>query len=250
MKPRVFIASSVESLDVAKAVNLNLEHVSKNTLWTDIFLPSNITLTTLIDQTKRSDFAIFIFAPDDNTSIRGSQYNTTRDNVLFELGVFIGSIGPERCFIIKPRDVNLHIPTDLHGVTLSDYDNTRPKHELTSALNAACTRIEQSMHLLSSHVKNHTATDLSTSSIEFNTSSFANDILLACFINPKETYNLVQLNQINPKDRAYYKRAISELLSHKLVTIYRVDPLTKYEIYQLTSKGRDYILDSGLAELI
>ena len=145
MKPKLFIASSVEGLDIAEAVNLNLEYVSENTLWTNAFQLSSVTLTSLAERAKSSDFGVFIFTPDDEIEIRGNKENSARDNVLFELGIFIGSLSIERCFIIKPRDISLHIPTDLGGVTIADYDPNRSDNDLSSALSSACTRIKMAI---------------------------------------------------------------------------------------------------------
>ena len=66
-----------------------------------------------------------------------------RDNVLFELGLFVGSIGKDRCFIVKPRNDDLHIPTDLLGLTPADYEANRSDNNLTAAVNAACTLIRE-----------------------------------------------------------------------------------------------------------
>jgi predicted nucleotide-binding protein len=40
-----------------------------------------------------SDFAIAIAQPDDVTKTRGKRKNTPRDNVIFELGFFMGRLG-------------------------------------------------------------------------------------------------------------------------------------------------------------
>ncbi len=66
-----------------------------------------------------------------------------RDNVLFELGLFIGAIGKDRSFIIKPRDVKLHLPTDLLGVNQTDYESNRSDGDLISATNRACLLLKQ-----------------------------------------------------------------------------------------------------------
>ena len=121
-KPRIFIASAVESLNVADAVNLNLDHDAEVTVWKHGFEISSDNISSLLDRARASDFAVFIFTPDDVSSIRRQEKAVVRDNVLFELGLFVGSIGKDRCFIVKPRDADLHIPTDLLGLTPADYE--------------------------------------------------------------------------------------------------------------------------------
>ena len=84
MKPSVFVASSAESLSVAYAAQEALEPVANVTVWTQgIFDLSRYPLESLVDAIKDSDFALFVFAPDDVTRIRGSQFQSVRDNVVF-----------------------------------------------------------------------------------------------------------------------------------------------------------------------
>ena len=142
-KPRIFIASAVESLNVADAVNLNLDHDAEVTVWTHGFEISSENGASLLDRARASDFAVFIFTPDDVSIIRQQEKAVVRDNVLFELGLFVGSIGKDRCFIVKPRGADLHIPTDLLGLTPADYEANRSDNNLTAAVNAPCTLIRK-----------------------------------------------------------------------------------------------------------
>lgn len=142
-KPRIFIASAVESLDVADAVNFNLDHDAEVTVWKHGFEISSDNISSLLDRARASDFAVFIFTPDDVSSIRQQEKLVVRDNVLFELGLFVGSIGKERCFIVKPRGADLHIPTDLLGLTPADYEASRSDNNLAAAVNAPCTLIRE-----------------------------------------------------------------------------------------------------------
>ena len=93
-------------------------------------------------------FALFIFSPDDVAIIRDQEKNIIRDNVLFELGLFVGAIGKERCFILKPRGVDLHLPTDLLGVEPADYDPKRSDNDLISSTNRACVLIKEEVKRL------------------------------------------------------------------------------------------------------
>lgn len=142
-KPSVFIASSREGLTVAEAVNLILDHETYPTLWrTGTFRPGSGALDDLVKKSSAVDFAVFVFTPDDVAIIRDEPTRVVRDNVLFELGLFIGALGKERCYIVRPRHVDMHLPSDLLGVTHVDYVPDRPDGELASALNSACKLIK------------------------------------------------------------------------------------------------------------
>lgn len=104
IKPRIFIASSVEGLDAAYAIQELLEFSAECTVWDqDVFAPSSVTLLDLIKRAQNSDYGIFVFSFDDTIKIRDTEELTVRDNVVFELGLFIGIIGIANCFIVMPR---------------------------------------------------------------------------------------------------------------------------------------------------
>jgi hypothetical protein len=142
-KPTLFIASSVEGLRIADAINANLEHDAHCTLWRNgTFKLSSQTVDDLVKKSSVIDFAVFAFTADDVATIRNHVEAVARDNVIFELGLFIGSIGKERCYIIKPRGVEMHLPSDLLGMNVADYAVDRPDGDVASALNYACKQVK------------------------------------------------------------------------------------------------------------
>lgn len=145
MKPRLFIASSVEGLEVAYAAQENLEYEFEVTVWPQgVFELSSTALASLVAAADNFDTAIFVFSPDDQAVSRGSSLPAVRDNVLFELGLFIGKLGPEKCFIFKPRSFSeLHFPSDLIGLTPASYDGERADGNLAAALGPACNKIRR-----------------------------------------------------------------------------------------------------------
>lgn len=157
-KPRIFIASAVESLNVADAFNVNLDHQAEVTVWKNGFTLSQGTIESLVKIAESVDFAIFVFTPDDISEIRDQQKPVVRDNVVFELGLFIGTLGRERCFIVKPRDTDLHLPTDLLGLTPADYNGERSDGNLEAAVNHPCVLIKKevaSLGVLSNDLGTH-----------------------------------------------------------------------------------------------
>nr|WP_315468142.1 nucleotide-binding protein [uncultured Undibacterium sp.] len=152
MKPKVFVASSVEGLDVAYPLQVNLQHDADITVWSQgVFSLSVTPLDSISEALNSSDFGIFVFSPDDETRMRGEVSDTVRDNVIFELGLFIGKLGKRRCFIVMPDNVNFHIPTDLVGVTPAKYSGSRDKAEIAATLGPACHEIRTAMKLQGLH---------------------------------------------------------------------------------------------------
>lgn len=150
MKPRMFIASSAEHLDLAYAVQEGLEHDVEATVWSQgVFALSRTAMASLIDTLDESDFGLFVLAPSDVTEIRNTSKQTVRDNVIFELGLFIGRLGSDRCFLIVPRGVeDLHLPTDLLGLTPANFDPDRQDGNMVAALGPACNRIRKAVRRL------------------------------------------------------------------------------------------------------
>ena len=146
-KPKIFIASSVEGLKIAYTVQELLEYDAEATVWNQgVFQLSGNTLDDLIEVLPTTDFGIFVFTPDDVLKIRGEESESIRDNVIFELGVFIGRLGKQRCFIVSPRtQVPFHIPTDLLGVKPATYAHDREDGKLAAALGPACNQIRQAI---------------------------------------------------------------------------------------------------------
>lgn len=149
--PSVFIGSSVEGLGIAHALQIALEFDAEPTVWNQgIFKPTRHTLRDLMGAMESSDFAVFIFTPDDITTLRGGTYSVARDNVIFEMGMFIGYLGLERCFFIHPRNISdFHLPSDLLGMTPLTYNPFRQDKNLLAALGPASYHIRQAINACS-----------------------------------------------------------------------------------------------------
>lgn len=141
-KARVFVGSSTEGLTVADAIHLNLDRVAEVTPWQHAFESPKTYIESLMLLLDRSDFAVFVLTADDARTIRGQADTVPRDNVIFELGLFIGRLGRERVFIVVPRNTpKLRLPSDLLGVASLDYATDRSDDNLAAALNPACQQI-------------------------------------------------------------------------------------------------------------
>jgi|SRR5579871_3068654 len=142
-KPSLFVASSVQSLAVAYAIQENLQYDAEVTVWSQgAFELSRSTLESLIEIVETMDFGVFVFGSDDVLKWKQAQFKVVRDNVLFELGLFVGKLGRERNYIIQVAGVeDFHLPTDLIGVQPAMYDPNRKDKNIKAALGPACNQI-------------------------------------------------------------------------------------------------------------
>jgi predicted nucleotide-binding protein len=145
-KPKVFIGSSAEGLPVAEALQVGLEYDAETTVWSQgVFGLSSGTLETLVSTAAGSDFAILVLTPDDLLIKRGDERPAARDNVVFELGLFMGSFGRHRTFLVHPRGPQMHLPSDLAGVTTASFDPSRRDGNLQAAVGPVCTKIKHAI---------------------------------------------------------------------------------------------------------
>jgi hypothetical protein len=146
IKPSIFIGSSGEGLKVAQAIEFQLHQEAEITIWNEGFfgLGGN-TLETLVNALERFDFAVLVLTSDDLVVSREMPSHCPRDNVMFELGLFMGRLGRSRTFIVCTSDAHIKLPTDLAGVTIARYDENRTDGNLIAAVGPACTLIRNSM---------------------------------------------------------------------------------------------------------
>jgi predicted nucleotide-binding protein len=139
-KIRIFIISSAEALEIARTIQNAFEYDFTVVVWTDgVFRASWYPIESLERQLDQSDFAIAVAQPDDVTHSRGQASSTPRDNVIFELGMFIGRIGRLRSILIEPRGEEVKLPSDLSGITALAYKYD--PENLAAAMGPACNRI-------------------------------------------------------------------------------------------------------------
>lgn len=144
MKAKIFIGSSVEGLGIAYAIQQNLIHNAEVTVWDQgVFELSATTIESLEKVLEKSDFGIFVFSPDDIAKIRKNEFSIVRDNVIIEYGLFVGKLGRERVFFVKPMNQDLHLPTDLMGITPGNYEANREDKSLQAGTGAFCNQVRQ-----------------------------------------------------------------------------------------------------------
>ena len=143
-QPVIFIGSSVENLSIAREIQLGFSNDKMLvSVWTDgVFKASKTAVESLLCAVRASDFAIFLNTPDDIVVSRDIEIPAPRDNVVFELGLFMGLLGRERTFVVKPRGVKIKMPSDLLGFTPLEYA-AGAADTLTSRIAPVCTEIRK-----------------------------------------------------------------------------------------------------------
>lgn len=150
MRPRVFIGSSAEALPVARSTARALKPHSTPILWEkDVFLPSTFFLDGLFDEVQKCQLALFVFSNDDVVRLRGRMYNATRDNVVFELGLFMTKLGRPNCLFLVPQTKQpFRLPSDLKGLSYISYETAAVKRNPKTGLKPAIEELKATIDKL------------------------------------------------------------------------------------------------------
>jgi CRP/FNR family transcriptional regulator, cyclic AMP receptor protein len=140
----LFILSSSEALPIAHEIQNTFAHDNFSVVICSdgVFTASAYPIESLEQAVDASDFALAIAQPGDFITSRGHTIAVPRDNVIFELGLFIGRLGRKRTFLLEPRGDNGKLPSDLSGLITIPYRPGKP-HELPSLLRPACHHIRK-----------------------------------------------------------------------------------------------------------
>lgn len=139
-KKKIFIGSSSEELDLANAAKdiLEADSTFEVTIWNEevwdkaVFKLNNNYLNDLIRATLQFDFGILIGTQDDKVEVREKEYLQPRDNILFELGLFIGRLGLNNCAFLIDKDIK--VLSDIKGISLARFERNKIQ-TFTSAIN-------------------------------------------------------------------------------------------------------------------
>lgn len=86
-------------------------------------------LTKFREEAKRASFAVVLMTPDDVGGLRGEpQCGRARQNVILELGYFLGLLGPDRVACLLKGDIEK--PSDFDGIayiTMDDFGGWKPQ---------------------------------------------------------------------------------------------------------------------------
>jgi hypothetical protein len=138
-KKRIFIGSSSEELELAESAKKILEPEFDVTIWNDtvwdtaVFKINNNFLHDLLKATLQFDFGVLLGTTDDKVVVRDKEVLQSRDNVLFELGLFMGRLGLSKCAFVVEKELN--VLSDIKGICLARFTKTEP----SSYINAIST---------------------------------------------------------------------------------------------------------------
>jgi predicted nucleotide-binding protein len=144
-KPKIFVGSSIEGIEVARKIQNELNNEFEIIIWNQgIFDRLGLSFLEILEETVNTfDYGIFVFTPDDTIQSRGETKKIARDNVIFELGMFVGKLTRKKGFLVHPRTMDLHILSDFNGITKAAYDSTTSN--LQAALGPVCDKIRTSI---------------------------------------------------------------------------------------------------------
>ncbi|TYW38949.1 TIR domain-containing protein [Vibrio cholerae] len=249
-KTKLFIASSVEGLKFAESIKAGLEHSSiRAEIWTQgVFKANGYPLQQLEDAMDKYDYGLFVMTPDDLVERRGEEFRIARDNVLLELGMFIGCYGKESCFILTPRgETSPKMPSDMTGFQTIDYDPDWAVENIDAALGTACRNLKLSIEELVSKYAHSLPTENIEVENENDTLTDAQYTILSILFESEQRLSAGMLGRMTETNKNIIQVVLSELVDKHLVGVSRghclVDGICA--MYQINTDGtREYMSHS------
>jgi hypothetical protein len=232
----VFIISSSEAIDMAEALQVNLEKYNVRIWDRMVFTPGDIASESLIKSVEMCDFAVVILSPDDELVYRGNKMMSPRDNVIFELGLCVAILGTKRTLYLFPNQPHIKIPTDINGINGIKYSIGQNRENLQHSLRSASTNVELVIKTLGRRQKKKVNVNDFKASVEIYyfdkvfTREDADNIAeqlrehdVVCEIRehlPTLSPDTIFIGACVP---AYYARLVLSLVTYEVKYIYRTD---------------------------
>lgn len=135
LKPTVFLSSSEEGAGLADAVRSLLERDCRVLFWIDSLVELDAEKRDcLVEAVEQADLAI-LFLAGDELEPRKNSSRRLRDQVILELGVFMGVLGWDRTLLLCREDRDVDLP--FQGINVARYAAARGERELPAAVESA-----------------------------------------------------------------------------------------------------------------
>ena len=137
MKRKLFIGSSSEGKEIAEILKAKIEIENGDWIECDIWDEGKIfelnssALDALVKASRKYDYGILVATKDDLLKSRGANLQVPRDNVMFEMGMFLGSLGLTRAFLMVEKHSKL---TTYYNVITVPYFDTYDECKLDKAI--------------------------------------------------------------------------------------------------------------------
>ncbi|SFO75808.1 Predicted nucleotide-binding protein containing TIR-like domain-containing protein [Chitinophaga sp. YR627] len=143
----IFICSSSEALDVVLPLEeLLSEKKFSATIWRNgTFGLGQQYIESIIRASKEHDYAVIILSPDGGKNAGENETYCVKDNVIFEMGLFISAFNKERTFFLVENTPQLKLPGYIAGLNTATYVYKSERDLLKIELKNACNAIEKAI---------------------------------------------------------------------------------------------------------
>jgi hypothetical protein len=238
-RPTIFICSSgsEKGREVAAAIKSNFDKEADVDIWHEnIFAKNKSNLSNLLNRASFYDFAIAVLTADDEAEIRDENFMVPRDNVLFELGLFMGRIGAYRTFAVAEEGVR--ILSDFDGISISKF---HWRENVVAAVGNSCNEIRREMKVAE---KGYKISLLPSTALAIGYyHNFIRKVLDSFFHDDK--YDLFERNENDERINIQHKNLSGLTPTLTILLPTRLSDLNSNLLKQRTSKLKRVYVQSG-----
>ena len=145
-KKSIFVCSSSDGLDIALSLKKSLEDQYEVEAWKEgAFGIGQTYLESLNEASKRCQFVILVLTPYRKPGEGCDEELPISQNVLFEIGYFIGIFGRSRTFILLEKTHKVQLPSYLDGISLAEVERGDSPDVLDVLLKPAVSKIRTAL---------------------------------------------------------------------------------------------------------
>ncbi len=115
---KVFIVHAAVEKKKTEFLRQKIESLGHKVVLLEDLLPEGDITTKLLNAAKSCDKAIVLYSLNDKRITRGAlgYKKVARENVVFELGLFVGLFGFKRTLVIRSESTKIDLPSDIRNI--------------------------------------------------------------------------------------------------------------------------------------